>query len=71
MTKVSWEERICLAYAFISVSHQRRSGQALKEGRNLEAGSDAEATKKCCLLSSSSGLAQPDLLQNPGPPAQE
>ena len=31
------------SYFHITVHHQRKSGQGLKEGRNLEAGADAEA----------------------------
>ena len=36
--------------------------QGLTQGRNLEAGDDAEATEECCLLACSSWLAQPAFL---------
>jgi hypothetical protein len=45
------EERVYSAYTFhIAVHHQRKSGQELTQGRNLEAGADAEAMERCCLL---------------------
>ena len=40
-------------YLHIAVQNQRKSGQELKQGRNLEAGADAEATEECCLLACS------------------
>ena len=33
-------------YFYITVHHQRKSVQELKNGRNLEAGADAEAMEK-------------------------
>jgi hypothetical protein len=53
----------------ITVHHQSKSGQELKQGRNLEARADAEAMEGCYLLACSS--SQPVFLQNPGAPAQE
>jgi hypothetical protein len=50
------------SYIHIAVHHQRKSGQELKQVRNLEAGADAEAMKSCCLLSCSSWLVQPAFL---------
>jgi hypothetical protein len=47
------------------------SGQKLKQGRNLEAGADAETTEECCLVACSSWLAQPVFLKKPGPPASD
>jgi hypothetical protein len=49
MTKVQvGEEIIYLAYAIhITVHHLRKSGQELKQGRNLEV--RAEAMERCCL----------------------
>ena len=35
------------------VHHCRKSGQELKQGRNLEAGADPEAMEGCCLLACS------------------
>jgi hypothetical protein len=35
---------------YIAVHHQRRSGQELTEGRNLETEADAEAMEGCSLL---------------------
>ena len=46
-------------YFLITVYHQKKSGQELKEGRTLEAGADAEATEECCLLACFPWLAQP------------
>jgi hypothetical protein len=46
MTKASWQGKglfdLCLV---ITVHHQRKSGQELKQGRNLETGADAEAMR--------------------------
>ena len=53
------EERV---YFHIAVHHQKKSGQELKQGRNLEAGADAEAMEGCCLLACSPLLAQPAFL---------
>jgi hypothetical protein len=51
------EEMVYLAYTSIGNAHYRRkSGQELKQGRNLDAGDDAEAMEKCCLLTYSSWL---------------
>jgi hypothetical protein len=44
---------------YTTVPHQRKSGQELKQGRNLEAGADAEAMEGCCFLACSPWLAQP------------
>jgi hypothetical protein len=41
---------------YITVCHQRNSGQELKHGRNLEAEADSEAMEKHCLLACSHGL---------------
>ena len=38
----------------IAVHLQRKSGQELTQGRNLEAGADADAMEGCCLLACSS-----------------
>jgi hypothetical protein len=54
------EERICFSLQFyITVCHQRISGQGFKQGRNLEAGADAEVMARCCLLACSSLLSLP------------
>ena len=47
--------------------HWRTSGQERIQGRNLEAGADAEAMEGYCLLACSSSA----FLWNPGPPAPE
>jgi hypothetical protein len=45
------EERVYLAYTSTSIVHHwRKSGQEHTQGRNLEAGADAEAMEGCCLL---------------------
>ena len=43
-------------YFHIAAHHQRKSGQELRLGRNLEAGADAEVIEGCCLLACSHGL---------------
>ena len=43
---------------FITAHYLRKSGQELKQGRNLEAGADAEAMEGSCLLACSPWLAQ-------------
>jgi hypothetical protein len=52
MTKrASWGEKGLFDLHFcISVHHKRKSGQELKQDRNLEAGADAEAMEGCCIL---------------------
>jgi hypothetical protein len=37
-------------YFQIIIHHKRKSGEELTQGRNLEAGADAEAMEGCCLL---------------------
>ena len=54
----------------ITVHHQRMLGQELKQGRNPEAGADAEAMEGCCLLACSFLLTQPAFLWYSGAPAQ-
>ena len=58
--QATWEGKglFCLG-SHIIVHHWRKSGQELKQGRNLEAGADAEAMEECCLLVCSSWLVQP------------
>jgi hypothetical protein len=48
-------------YFHNAVHHQRKSGQELKQGRNLEAGADSEAMEACYSLACSLWLAQPAL----------
>jgi hypothetical protein len=47
------EERVYSAY-----TSTLNSGQELPQGRNLEAGADAEAMEGCCLLDCFPGLVQ-------------
>jgi hypothetical protein len=73
MIKQLGEKMIYLAINFHStVHHQRKSGQEPKQGRNLEAGAEAEAMEGCCLLvcsncflmelrSTSPGMAPPTM----------
>jgi hypothetical protein len=47
MTKAIWGGKGLFSLCFhITVHHQRKSGQELKQGRNLEAGADTEAKKR-------------------------
>ena len=48
--QVGEKEGLFSLHFHIAVHHQRKSGQELTLGRNLEAGADAEATEGCCLL---------------------
>ena len=42
------EEKVYLGFSFcIIVQHRRKPGQELKQGRNLEAGANAEALEGC------------------------
>jgi hypothetical protein len=45
------EQRVYSAYTYvhIAIHHQRKSGQELNQGRNLEAGADAEAMEAMLL----------------------
>ena len=58
MTKATWKGKGL--HFCIVVHHQRRSGQELRQGRNLEAGADAEAMEWGRLLLN--GLLPPGLL---------
>ena len=52
------EERVYSAYIFTLLYHQRKSAQELTQGRNLEAGVDAEAMEESYLLACFPSLAQ-------------
>jgi hypothetical protein len=57
------EERVYSAYTCTLLFITKGSfGQELKQGRNLEAGADAEAMEECCLLDCSLWFAQPAFL---------
>jgi hypothetical protein len=54
------EKRVYFGLHFhITVHHQRKSGQELRQGSKLDAGADAEAIMGCCFLACPSWLAQP------------
>jgi hypothetical protein len=56
--RASWEEKGLFSLYFqMIVHHWRKSGQEIKQGRNLEAGADAEA-----MVSAAYWLAQPAFL---------
>jgi hypothetical protein len=49
--EASWGGKGLLSLHFyIAVHHQRKSGQELTQGRNLEAGADSKALEGYCLL---------------------
>ena len=49
--KASWEGKGLFGLHFcIAVHHQRKAGQELKQNRNLEAGTEAEAMEGSCLF---------------------
>ena len=55
--KAGWGGQGLFRFHFhITVHHERKSGQELKQGRTLEAGADAEAMEGCCLLVVPGGL---------------
>jgi hypothetical protein len=57
--EASWGGKDLLSLHFhIVVHHQRKSGQELTQGRNLEVGVDAEAMEGCYLLACFPWLAQ-------------
>jgi hypothetical protein len=60
--KANFESKGLFEQVHIVVHHWRELGQELKQGRILEAGADAEAMEKCCLLTCSSCLVQPAFL---------
>ena len=64
------EEMVYWLHVNIIVHYQRKSGEELKQSRNLGIRAVAEAIKGCCLLACFKWLAQPAFLWNPGPPAQ-
>ncbi|EDL21040.1 mCG140729 [Mus musculus] len=57
MTKETWGGKGLFGLHFhITVHHQRKSEQELKQGRDLETGADAEAMEQCRFLTCSCGL---------------
>jgi hypothetical protein len=62
--KASWGRKGSCGLCFhTTVYHQKKSGQELKQGRNLETGADAEAMEECCFLACSSWLTQSAFLE--------
>lgn len=56
--EASWGEKGSFGLHFhIAVHHKRKSGQALKQGKNLQGGADAEATEKYYVLACFTWLA--------------
>jgi hypothetical protein len=52
-----WEERLYLvSTSILLLITKRKSGQEPKQGRDLEAGADAEAMKRCCYWLARHGL---------------
>jgi hypothetical protein len=62
------KERLYLAYTF-SVQSIAEGSQENNSGRNLEAGSEAEAMEECCFLAGFPWLGQLAFLDNLGSPA--
>jgi hypothetical protein len=55
--KARWEGKTLTGLQFhITVHHQRKSGQELKQGRKLEAGADAEAMEGAAYWLATCGL---------------
>ena len=46
----------------ITICHLGKSQQELRQGRNLEAGNEAQAMEECCLVARFSWFAQPAFL---------
>ena len=62
--KASWRGKDLSGLPFhITLHPQKKSEQELKQGGNLEAGADAEAVVRGCLLVCSTLLAQPAFLK--------
>jgi hypothetical protein len=55
MTKIEGKKGMTCLFFCITV-HLRKSGQELKQGRNLEAEADREAMEQCCFVACSSWL---------------
>ena len=69
--KATWARKGSFHLHFhILVHHQEQVRQELKQGRNLEAGTGAEAQKKWCLVACSSLLAESASWRNPWPLTQ-
>ena len=49
----------------ITVYHGRKSGQELKQDRNLETGADKQVMQGCYILACSPWFSQPVFLKNP------
>jgi hypothetical protein len=43
-------EKAYFTYTHNTIHHQRKSGQELKQAKNLEAGTNTEAMEECCFL---------------------
>ena len=65
--EASWGRKDLFSLHFnITVHHQRKSGQGLTQGRNLEAGADAEAMERCLLpLACSACFLKEPMTTNP------
>jgi hypothetical protein len=60
VTKATWGGKSLFSLHFhITVHHQRKSGQELKQGRNLEAGADEEVMEGAAYWLTPHGLLQP------------
>lgn len=71
LSKASWQRKGLFGLHFrMVVHHAGKSGQQLKQGRNLKAGIDAEATEGYCSLAFTPQLVQPTFSQNPQPAVQ-
>ena len=66
MTKAAWGgESFFGSHFWQHCSSLRESGQELKQGRNLEVGTDTEVKEECGSLPCFSRLAQPGLASSP------
>jgi hypothetical protein len=64
---------VCLFVFSLLLDHRplwKKSEQDLKQGRNLEAETDAETMEECCLLACFTRACSACFLQNPGTPVQ-
>lgn len=61
--KANWRKSLVCLHFLLGVHHQKTWGQALKQAQNLK-------LQRMFLLTCSSGLTQPSVLQKIGPPAK-
>lgn len=68
MAKATWGRNSLFDLHFhITIYYWRKSGQKLKHGKEIEAGTDDEGIEACDSVACSLLFEQSAVLQNPGP----